>query len=193
MSSFGHDDGMGESRDLLLRPSIKGQLPSLGVLVVFLMFEVFIALRGLLAPWLAIACPAVFVVVLALSVVSLVRSRGKPWQLRCGPDGVEARGFATVPWPALAEVRISRLKPRWLYLLTPGRVVAFVPRDRAAVPAIAIFDSMSRRRTTSNRFAQSHAKRYGSSFVVFTYTIDASPEEIAAAIRALSYVPVVVG
>lgn len=68
-----------------------------------------------------------------------------------------------------------------------------MPRDRAAVPAIAIFDSMSRRRTTSNRFAQSHAKRYGSSFVVFTYTIDASPEEIAAAIRALSYVPVVVG
>ncbi|UOZ03067.1 hypothetical protein [Amycolatopsis sp. WQ 127309] len=186
---------MGESRELLLRPSIKGQLPSLGLLIVFLAFEVFIALRGLLAPWLAIACPAVFVVALALSGVSLVRTRGKPWQLRCGPDGVEARGFATVPWPALAEVRISRLKPRWLFFPAPapGRVVAFVPRDRATVPAIAVFDAMSRRSTTSNRFAQSHAKRYGSSFVVFTNTVDASPEEIAAAIRALTDVPVVVG
>ncbi|WP_410626521.1 hypothetical protein [Amycolatopsis sp. cmx-8-4] len=184
---------MGESRELLLRPSIKGQLPSLGVLVVFLVFEVFIALRGLLAPWLAIACPAVFVVVLAVGVVSLVRSRGKPWQLRCGPDGVEARGFAPVPWPALAEVRISRIQPRWLLFPTPGRVVAFVPRDRATVPAVAIFEPMSRRGASPSRVARWHAKRYGSSFVVFTYTIDASPEEIAAAIRALTDVPVVVG
>ncbi|WP_410672136.1 hypothetical protein [Amycolatopsis sp. cmx-4-68] len=70
-------------------------------------------MRGLLEPRLAIACPAVFVVVLAIGIVSLMRSRGKPWQLRCGPDGVEARGFDLVPWSALAQVRVGRLRPRW--------------------------------------------------------------------------------
>ena len=112
-----------------LRPSVRGQLPALGVLVGFLVFEVVIAVRGLLEPWLAIVCPAVFVVVLAIGVVSVVRSRGKRWQLRCGTDGVEARGFEAVPWSALAEVRISRLRPSWLYSVVPGRyrVVAFVP------------------------------------------------------------------
>lgn len=180
-----------ESSGLLVRPSIKGQLPALGLLAGFLVFEVFIALRGLLEPWLAIACPALFVVVLVLGTVSLVRSRGKPWQLRCGPDGVEARGFEPVPWSALAEVRISRLRPRWLYFLTPGRVVTFVPRQGASVPAVAVFDPLSPRGASSKWAARWQTRHYGSPFVVFTHTVDATAEQIAEAIRGVTDVPVV--
>jgi hypothetical protein len=168
-------------------------LPALGVLAGFLVFEVFIAVRGLLEPWLAIACPAVFVVVLAIGVVSLMRSRGKPWQLRCGPDGVEARGFEAVPWSALAQVRISRLRPRWLVFAARGRyrVVAFVPRPGVSVPAVAVFDPLSRRGASSNLAARWQTKHYGSPFVVFTHTVDAAAEEIADAIRTWTGVPVV--
>ncbi|MFF1611940.1 hypothetical protein ACFVYA_29495 [Amycolatopsis sp. NPDC058278] len=184
---------MESSRTLLLKPSVRGQLPALGVLVGFLVFEVFIAVRGLLEPWLAIACPAVFVVVLAIGTVSLMRSRGKPWQLRCGPDGVEARGFDLVPWSALAQVRVSRLRPRWLYFAVPGRhrVVAFVPRPGVSVPAVAVFDPLSRRGASSRWGARWQRKWYGSTFVVFTHTVDATSEEIAEAVRQLTDVPVV--
>jgi hypothetical protein len=181
------------SEALLLRPSIRGQLPALGVLAGFLVFEVFIAVRGLLTPWLAIACPAVFVVALAIGVVSLVRSLGKPWQLRCGTDGVEARGFEVVPWSALAEVRISRLRPGWLYAVVLGRhrVVAFVPRPGVTVPAVAVFDPLSRRGASSKWAARWQRRCYGSSFVVLTHTVNATAEEIAEAIRTLTGVPVV--
>jgi hypothetical protein len=183
---------MESSGAFLVRPSIKGQLPALGVLAGFLVFEVFIAVRGLLEPWLAVACPAVFVVILGIGIVSVVRSWRQPWQLRCGPDGVEARGFEPVPWSALAQVRISPLRPRWLYFATPGRhrVVTFVPRQGVSVPAVTVFDTLSRRGTSSKWAARWHTRRYGSPFVVFTQTVDATPEEFAEAIRALTDVPV---
>ncbi|MGW4527445.1 hypothetical protein [Amycolatopsis sp. NPDC004378] len=182
---------MESSGALLLRPSVRGQLWALGVLTGFLVFEVVIAVRGLLAPWLAIACPAVFVVVLGIGIVSLVRHRGRPWLLRCGPDGVEARGFETVPWSALAQVRISRLRPLWLHPVMSGRqrVVAFVPRPGVRVPAVAVFGPLSRR-TSSSRAARWQTRNYGSPFVVFTQTVDATPEEISEAIRKLTDVPV---
>ncbi|MEV6823726.1 hypothetical protein [Amycolatopsis sp. NPDC051102] len=182
---------MESSEALALRPSVRGQLPALGVLAGLLALEVVIAVQGLLEPWLAIACPAVFVVGLAIGLVSLVRSRGKPWQLRCGTDGVEARGFEAVPWSALAEVRISR--PSRLYFVMPhrSRVVAFVPRPGVTVPAVAVFDPLSRRGASSNRGARWQTRRYGSPFVVFTHTVNATAEEIAGAIRTLTDVPVV--
>ncbi len=184
---------MEPSVTLLVRPSIKGQLPTLGMLTAFLVFEVFVAVRGLLEPWLAFACPAVFVVVVAMGIVSLMRSRGKPWQLRFGADGVEARGFEPVPWSALAQVRVSRLRPRWLYFAAPGRywVVTFVPRHGLSVPAVAVFDPLSRRGALSDRVARWQTKRYGSPFCVFTHTVDATPEEIVEAIRRLTDVPVI--
>jgi hypothetical protein len=184
---------MKSSEALVLRPSVRGQLPALGVLVGFLVLEVVVAVRGLLEPWLAIACPAVFVVVLAIGVVSLVRSCGKPWQLRCGTDGVEARGFEAVPWSALAEVRVSRLRPGWLYSVVPGRyrVVAFVPRPGVRVPAVAVFDPLARRGASSNWAARWQTRRYGSPFVVFTHTVNATADEIIEAIRTLTDVPVV--
>ena len=167
---------MESAEALLVKPSVRGQLPVLGVLAGFLVLEVVVALRGLLEPWLAIACPAVFVVVLAIGVASLVRSRGKPWQLRCGPHGVEARGFETVPWSALAQVRISLLRPRWPHFATPARyrVVAFVPRPGVNVPAVAVFDPLSRRGASPSRAARWQ-----------------TAEEIAEAIRKPTDVPVV--
>jgi hypothetical protein len=183
--------GMESSEALVLRPAVRSQLPALGVLAGLLAFEVVVAVRGLLEPWLAIAAPALFVVGLAIGIVSLARSHGKPWQLRCGTDGVEARGFEAVPWSALAEVRISR--PNRLYFVLPrrSRVVAFVPRPGVTVPAVTMFDPLSRRGASSNRAARGQTRRYGSPFVVFTHTVNATAEEIAEAIRRLTAVPVV--
>ncbi|WP_410573619.1 hypothetical protein [Amycolatopsis sp. cmx-4-61] len=185
--------GMTSSEALLVKPSVRAQMPNLLGLTGFLVLEVVVAARGLFPTWLAIACPAVFVVALGMAVVSVLRSRGEPWHVRLGVDGVEARGFAPVPWSALAEVRISRLRPRWFFVLQPQRlrVVAFVPRVPGAVPATVVFDPFLNGKKSSNRMARWRAKLYGSPFLLLTQTVDATPEQIADAVRRLSDVPVV--
>ncbi|WP_410592886.1 hypothetical protein [Amycolatopsis sp. lyj-23] len=134
-----------------------------------------------------------FVVALGMAVVSVLRSRGEPWHVRLGVDGVEARGFAPVPWSALAEVRISRPRPRWLFVLQPTRlrVIAFVPREPGAVPATVVFDPFWNSKKSSSRMTRLRTKPYGSPFLVLTQTVDATPEQIADAVRRLSDVPVV--
>jgi hypothetical protein len=183
----------GSPEALLLTPSVKGQLPNLTFLAAFLIFEVIMALTGELATWMAIAFPSAFVAALALGTVTLLRSRGKPWQLRCTTDGVEARGFAPVAWSALAEVRISRAQPRWLGFLASSRnrLVTFVPHEVGTVPSTVIFDPSSPGKTSSPRAARWRTKHYGSPFTVLTQTVDATPAQIAAAIRRLTDVPVI--
>ncbi|MDQ7809094.1 hypothetical protein Q5425_35665 [Amycolatopsis sp. A133] len=187
--------GIESSEPLLLKPSARGQLPTLGVLAAFLVFEVVVASRGLLPTWVAIALPAVFVVALAIGVVSFVRSRGKPWQVRLGADGVEARGFETVPWSALAEVRVRRLRPRWFFILQPKRyrVIAFVPREPGAVPSTVVFDVALEGEKAVRPMTRWRTKLYGSPFLVLAHTLDATPDEIVDAVRRLSDVPVSVG
>ncbi|MDT8912242.1 hypothetical protein [Amycolatopsis sp. PS_44_ISF1] len=158
----------------------------------FLAFELYFSLTGQFETWLAIAAPAVFVVALSLAVVTLVRSRGKPWQLRCTIEGVQARGFDLVPWSALAEVRFSPFWPRWLYLTTSSRhrVISFIPREPGTVPTTVVFNALPIRTTSSSRLARQRTKIRGSPFIVLTSTVDATPAHIANSIRRLTDVPV---
>jgi hypothetical protein len=185
--------GIRSSEALLVKPSVGGQLPTLGVLAAFLAFEVVVAWLGLLPRWLAIACIAVFAAALVLGAVSFVRSRGKPWQVRLGADGVEARGFDTVPWSALAEVRISRLRPRWFFVLQPKRyrVIAFVPREPGTLPATVVYDPFLDGKQSSHRMTRLRTKLYGGPLILFTQSLDATADEITDAIRRLSDVPVI--
>jgi hypothetical protein len=51
------------------------------------------------------------------------------------------------------------------------------------MPAVAVFDPLSRRGVSSNWAARWQTRRYGSPFAVFTYTVNATAEEITEAIR----------
>jgi hypothetical protein len=103
--------------------------------------------------------------------------------LRTGRSrGARVRPGAVV---ALAQVRVSRLRPRWLYFAAPGRhrVMAFGPRPGVSVPAVAVFDPLSRRGASSRWGARWQRKWYESTFVVFMHTVDATSEEIVEAVR----------
>ncbi|MDT8913535.1 hypothetical protein [Amycolatopsis sp. PS_44_ISF1] len=177
---------------LLLHPSTEGLVPQVVLLAAFLVFELYFSLTGQFPTWLAIAAPAVFVVGLSVALVTLLRSRGAPWQLRCTTDGVQARGFDLVPWSALAEVRVDPCQPRWLYFFTwdRHRVISFIPREPGTVPATVVFNALPIRTTSSSRTARQRTKFHGSPFTVLTSTVDATPAHIADAIRRLTDVPV---
>ncbi|MEC3976190.1 hypothetical protein [Amycolatopsis sp. H20-H5] len=174
---------------LLLVPSGRGLLPSLAISAGLLVFDVVSGLTGKLPSWLAIASGSLFAGLVVAGVVILARSWNKPWQARLDVDGVTVRGLPLVPWSALAEVRISRLRPSWLTIPRRDRVVVFVPRPGQRVPSVVVYGPS--RSATSTFGAKTRLRVYGSSFVLVTSLVKATPGEIAAAVRRLSTVPCV--
>ena len=176
---------------LLISPSVRRQLPSLAAITAFMAAYVALGAAGVLEDWLVWAGVAVFGTVLLIGVVGLLRSRRAPWEVRLGPDGVTVRGQVVVPWRDLEEVRITGLRPRWVFPWSFGvRVVSFVPR-----PGVQLSPSPLARLT--GPLEQWSARRreswYGSQLVLMPSAMDASTDTIADAVHRLSDVPVVGG
>ncbi len=121
-------------------------------------------------------------VLLVLLLITVARNRAAGWQLRIDATGVTVRGQETVPWSGLAEVRLAEVSPK-----RPLRLVVFVPRAGVDLPAAATLFPMPWTRASA-RFL---ARRYGSPIVVSPVRMGVSADRIAAAVRQLSDVPVV--
>ena len=173
---------------LLISPSARRQLPSLAAIAAFLAAYAALGAAGVLEGWLVWVGVLVFGTVLVVGVVTLLWSRRAPWELRLAPDGVTVRGRDAVPWSDLAEVRVTGLRPRWVFLSSFGvRVVSFVPR-----PGVELTPLPSARLTgpLERWSAGRRASWYGSQLVVLPSGMDASASTIADAVSRLSEVPV---
>ena len=92
-----------------------------------------------------------------------------------------------VPWNDLAEVRVTGLKPGWLFWSRLGyRAVCFVGKPGTVLPVLP----SQVRRWTAQRAQKQRRRWYGTQLVVFSIAVDSSVEAITDSIQRWSTVPV---
>jgi hypothetical protein len=172
---------------LVVSQSPRRQLPSVGFIAAILCAYVLLGAFGVIARGLMWMGVAVFGAGVLIGLSGAVRARGASWDLRLDPDGVTVRGHATRPWSDFAEVRVTGMRPAWLFIVSLGyRVVAFVGQsgvDLPTLPSAKLF----------GRFGGSARLRerwYGSQLLLMPHAFDASTREIVDAVRRFSDVPV---
>ncbi|PPB50346.1 hypothetical protein C4K88_00005 [Arthrobacter pityocampae] len=137
--------------------------------------------------WLMWSGVAVFGTILLIGLYGVLRARAASWELRLDSDGVTAHGHSTTPWSDLAEVRVTRMGPQWLFLFRGPRVVAFIGWPGVDMPSLpSVGAGVLAKRTTRLR-----ARQYGTQMVLIPQTIDASTETIVTTVGRFSNVPVV--
>jgi len=106
------------------------------------------------------------------------------WQIRRSPVaatlnelGVTFDRHDLAAWEIFREVRFGRWKPRLLFVLRPLHYIAFVPQRTADLP----------RATLRERLA---IRMYGTNLVLLTETVTPGGDDILAAVKRLSDVPV---
>jgi hypothetical protein len=169
---------------LVVSQSPRRQLPTSGILAAFLCAYVLLGAFGVISPWLVWAGVAVFGVLLLLGLYGAVRARGASWELRLDADGVTVRGCPTRPWSDVAEVRVTGMRPRWIFIVPLGyRVVAFIGQPGVDLPTLP-----------STRGAGGSARLrerwYGTQLLLMPYAFDASAEAVLDAVGRFSDVPV---
>ena len=175
---------------LIVSQSARRQLPALGILAGILCGYVVLEAVGVLPRWLMWLGIAVFGVVLLIGGVGLLRVRNAQWELRLDQDGLTVRGHPTHPWSDVAEVRVTVLRPRWVFLVSLGyRVVAFVGQPGVELPTLPSAEIGGRVRG-SRRLAQ---RWYGSQLLLGPGVFDASTDAIVEAVQRFGDVPVVRG
>jgi hypothetical protein len=174
---------------LLARPSARAQVLPIVLIAGILLLYVLGGLLGQLSGGVVTLGCVVFGGVLLGGVIKAMRSRGAPWQLRLDRLGVTVAGHETVAWNSIAEVRVSGLKPRWQFWFPLGfRVVAFVPQPGTTLPSLPM---SSRRNGSRSRWLSRRRRRlYGSDLVIPPSVLSASTQELTAAVRRWSDVPV---
>ncbi|MDN7122178.1 hypothetical protein INN71_12345 [Nocardioides sp. ChNu-153] len=176
---------------LHVSPSARGQLPVVAALVAVWCFYPVLGLTGVIGPWLVVIGMVVFGWVVLLGVRSVLRTRRSSWELRLDHDGVTVRDHPTVPWSGLRQVRVTGLRPRWMFWASFGyRVVAFVGRpgiDLPSLPSSRLTGPVTVAGTLGVRLRQCW---YGTQLLVMPYAVDASAATIADAVQRFSDVPV---
>lgn len=171
---------------LLISQSPRRQLPTFGVIAAVLCVYVLLGAFGVFPRWLMWYGVAVFGVLLLIGLYGLVRARGASWELRLDPDGVSVRGQATRPWSDFAEVRVTGMRPRWIFLVSLGyRVVAFVGQPGVELPTLP-----SARVGRLSGSAHLRQRWYGTQLLLMPYAFDASTDAIVDAVKRFSDVPV---
>ena len=173
---------------LRIRQSLRRQLPLLGALVAVVGAYLLLGATDAMSRWITWFGVAVFGSVVVVGLVGVLRGRRLPWELRLAADGVTVRGAEPQPWSAVAEVRVTGLRPGWFFLVPLGfRVIAFVPEPGAAMPALP----SARLGHWTERWAAARRDRwYGSQLLLMPYAYDATTEQVLAAVRRFSDVPV---
>jgi hypothetical protein len=129
---------------------------------------------------------AILIVPLVLQIRLLVRAVGKRRPLvSLDAGGVQLPDLGgSLPWAELAEVRLFRWRGAYQRSGQPSVIVAFVPRDPAAVLS-------SLRPAGLRRWRLERAlRKRGTPLTVLDQLADRSGPEIAAAVRAFALVPV---
>ena len=173
---------------LVLRQSPRRQLPVLGLLVAVLAGYLALAANRVLPAWVSWSGVVVFSVVVTIGSIGLLRARRAPEELRLDAQGVTVRDAGLRPWSDIAEVRVTGLRPRWVFPVSFGyRVVTFVPRPGVVLAALP----SARLRGAAGSFAATRRDRwYGSQLIVATWAFDAPTEELLDAVRRFGDVPV---
>ena len=124
---------------------------------------------------------AVFTPIGLGGVISLLRNRNL---LEFDDQGISGKLRPLLHWTDLGSLRISHLKPRFLFWTRPNamRVLAFVPKD----PAMYV-KSLTRRRRTAGRLS---TRIYGSPVTIIEAVAPMSLEAIVEAIRPWTSMPV---
>ncbi|MDF9716111.1 hypothetical protein [Nocardioides sp. ChNu-99] len=175
---------------LHISPSARGQLPSLVLVLALLGLCVVLGVTGAVEPWLAATGSAVVGAVILVGLWGMWRTRGPSWELRLARDGVTVRDETNVPWSDVLEVRITGFRPRWIFLVSPYRVVSFVGRPGVELPMLP--STRWRASGTGNRGLLTALRQrwYGTQLLVMPYAVDASAATIADAEQRFSDVPV---
>lgn len=173
---------------LVVRPSLKRQLPLAAVFGVLVCVYVVLGVSGVVPGWIAVLGVVASGTVLVVCAVNLRKARRAEWELRLDGSGVTVRGHETVPWTDIAEVRVSGMKPRWLFWFSLGfRVVSFIGRPGVQLPSLP---SESSEGFLAKTFGPQHERFYGTRLGVMPYAMDATATTITAAVRRWSDVPV---
>lgn len=167
--------------------SPRRQLPTLGIIAAFLCAYMLLGSFGVISPWLMWAGVAIFGAVLLIGLYGVVRGRNASWELRLDRHGVTVRGDATRPWSDIAEVRVTGLRPGWLFIVSLGyRVVAFIGQSGLEMPTLPSAEFFGR----VGGSARLRERWYGSQLLLMPSVFGASTEVIVDAVRRFSDVPV---
>ncbi|MFW6775001.1 hypothetical protein ACOACO_11985 [Nocardioides sp. CPCC 205120] len=175
---------------LHVSPSARRQLPTVALLVGLWCLYPVLGLTGLIGPWLVAFGTVVLGWAVLLGVRSVLRARRSSWELRLDRDGVTVRDHPTVPWSQVDEVRITRMRPRWLFLASRHRVVAVVGRpgvELAALPSSRLAGPVV---VAGGLGARLRHRWYGTQLLLMPSAVDASATTIAEAVQRFSEVPV---
>lgn len=173
---------------LLVRPSSRAQRPALVFFGALLCLYLFGGATGVIGARLVVLGVVVFGVMLLIGGVAALKARRSQWELRLDGSGLTVRSHAPVPWADIAEVKVTGLRPRWLFWSSFGyRVVSFVGTPGVELPALP---STSWRGSLERRSGKWRERLYGSRLVVMPHAMDASTEDIIASVRRWSDVPV---
>lgn len=171
---------------LVIRRSRPGQLRNLAVLALFVVAYVVGSATGVLTGWIVAYGIVVFGAVFLVGLVGVARSGpAAPPLLVLGPEGIEVPGARTVNWSELAGVRLSGLRPRWLFWFSFGATwVSFLPRLGVELPGIGT----RRRRPARNGWA---TRVWGSPMTLALSTTTVTATDVLRAVTDLSTVPVI--
>jgi hypothetical protein len=172
---------------LLIRQSARRQLPSLLGIAVVLTIYVLLGVFGNLDRWLMWMGVIVFGSSLVAGLIGLVIAHRSSWELRLDPDGVTVAGQAVRPWSDFAEVRITGMRPRWIFWWSFGyRVVSFIGKPGVVLPTLPSI----KRAGALGGSARLRDRWYGTQLILMPQTLDASTDTIANAVQRFSDVPV---
>ena len=150
------------------------------LLLLFVIFLVYIAIAIFASNTLrviGIVGAIAFAVILICGAVSGVQQlRRAPAAATLSRSGIAFYRQAPAAWETLREVRLGRVKPKWLFTLRPLHYVAFVPVDSSVLPR-------------SLRYWLA-IRLYETSFVLMTQTVRPSSEEIVAAVSSFSNITI---
>jgi hypothetical protein len=175
---------------LLVSQSPRRQLPAVGFIAAILCVYVLLGAFGVIAGWEMWLGVAVLGAVLLIGLYGVIRARSASWDLRLDREGLTVRGHGTRPWSDVAEVRVTGMRPRWIFLFSLGyRVVAFVGQPGVELPTLPSA-KVGGRAVGSARLQN---RWYGSQLLLMPHACDASTETLVDAVRRFSDVPVVQG
>jgi hypothetical protein len=172
---------------LLISPSVRGHLTNLGILAAILCGYVVFGVFGVIGRGLMWSGVAVFGAILAFGIYPMARALHPSWELRLDRKGLTVRGHSTKPWSDFAEVRVSGMRPRWIFWCSLGfRVVSFIGKPGVELPILPSA-KIGGRAVGSTRLRH---RWYGTDLLLMPYAFDASTEAIVSAVRRFSDVPV---
>ena len=175
---------------VVVRASARAQLPAFIAIALFACGYAVGGLTGVIGAGLAVAGVVIFGGVLIVGAVGLRRIRSSPWEVRLEQQGVTVRGHEVVPWADFTEVRVTGMRPQWIFWaskLVGYRVVAFIATPGVVVPPLP---SSSYWGSLERRAGKVRERWYGSRLVIMPRTTNVPIAAITAAVQGFSEVPI---